>query len=100
MHMEFMPTLQSVEIPMYLYLHPDHPDRELVKTAKDRPFASEDRPYLLLHLGKLNYSGADMRKSPLSPDFQPKKRLVSNCRVDYEKLKKEGHGNLRNNDLK
>jgi hypothetical protein len=41
-----------------------------------------------------------MKKSPLSSDFQPKKRLVSNCRVDYEKLKTEGHGNLRNNNLK
>ena len=100
MHMEFMPTLQSIEIPMYLYLHPEHPDKLLAKSATNQPFASEDLPYLLLHLGKLDYPGADMKKSPLSSDFQPKKRLVSNCRVDYEKLKTEGHGNLRNNNLK
>ncbi|MBQ9771356.1 MAG: phosphoethanolamine transferase [Lentisphaeria bacterium] len=100
MHMEFMPTLQSVEIPMYLYLHPAHPDKSLVESVRHRPFASEDLPYLLLHLGKLNYAGADMKKSPFSPEFKPKKRLVSNCRVDYEKLKKDGHGNLRNKDLK
>ena len=98
MHMEFMPTLQSVEIPMYLYLHPAHPDKSLVESVRHRPFASEDLPYLLLHLGKLNYAGADMKKSPFSPEFKPKKRLVSNCRVDYEKLKKDGHGNLRNKD--
>ena len=93
MHMEFKPTLQSVEIPMYLYLHPEHPDKSLAKSAADQPFASEDIPYLLMHLGKLNYSGADMKKSPLSPDFQPKKRFVSNCRVDYETLKKDDKGN-------
>lgn len=100
MHMEFMPTLQSVEIPMYLYLSPEHPDKNIVENARNRPFASEDLPYLLLDLGKLKYSRADMKKSPLSPDFQPKKRLVSNCSVDYEKLKKYGHGNLTNKDLK
>ena len=92
MHMEFKPTLQSVEIPMYLYFHPEHPDKSLAKSAADQPFASEDIPYLLMHLGKLNYSGADMKKSPLSPDFQPKKRFVSNCRVDYETLKTEDKG--------
>lgn len=100
MHMEFMPTLQSVEIPMYLYLSKDHPDKTIAPAVRNRPFASEDLPYLLLHLGRLHYPGADMKKSLFAPGFQPKKRIVSGCSVDYDKLKRDGHGNLTNETLK
>lgn len=100
LHMEFMPTLQSVEIPMYLYLSPDHPAKDNIAASLSRPFASEDLPYLLLDLGNIHYRNADMTKSPLSPFFRPKKRIVSRCLVDYEKLKHTGAGNLNNQDLR
>jgi heptose-I-phosphate ethanolaminephosphotransferase len=100
MHMEFMPTVHTVEIPMYIYLPPNNKDKELVKKATSLPFASEDLPYLLMDLGKLKLNGADMSKSPLSPQYKIKKRIVSNCGVDYEKLKIKGHGNLTNLDLR
>lgn len=91
MHMEFMPTPASVEIPMYLYLSPNHPKKDIVSTILHRPFASEDMPYLLMDLADLDYQGADMSKSPLSPLFCTKKRFVSRCRTDYETLKQSGN---------
>ena len=93
LHMEFVPTLQTVEIPMYLYLTPDHPAKARAAAALGRPFASEDLPWLLLDLGELEFRPKETAaKSPLSPAFRAKKRIVSRSGIDYTDLRKAGRG--------
>ena len=93
LHMEFVPTLQTVEIPMYLYLTPDHPAKARAAAAVDKPFAAEDLPWLLLDLGELGFRPEETAaKSPLSPAFRPKKRIVSRSGIDYADLRKTGRG--------
>lgn len=93
LHMEFMPTRQTVEVPMLLYLtdayraamRPGEADEIARGTA--RPWSSEDLPFLLLELGRIEYDGFQPEKSPINPQFRPKTRIVSKCRILYDKLK-------------
>lgn len=55
--------------------------------APPGPWSSEDLPFLLLELGRIEYDGFQPEKSPVNPQFRPKTRIVSKCRILYDKLK-------------
>ena len=86
MHMEFLPTRYSVEVPMYIALSNDHPEYANVFAATGKSFATEDLPYLIMDLSLIKYHGKDAKASLLSPFYTPKKRIVSRRGVDYTSL--------------
>ena len=59
-----------------------------ISKAVDRPWNSEDLPYLLIDLARINYQGFDPQRSLINPMFQKRERIISAKGTSYEELKK------------
>lgn len=93
-HTDFIPLPQTVEIPMFLLLTREYMKRmpseqkARIKTAVDLPWCSEDLPFLLIDLARINYRNFDATRSLTNPAYVPQQRIVSPQGISYEQLKK------------
>ena len=93
-HTEFLPVLETVEIPMLLYLSPEYEHRtsskkmQAIVKSVNKPWNSEDLPHLLIDLARINYLEFDSRRSLINPLFQERARVISSQGTTYNELKK------------
>lgn len=78
------------EIPMWIWCskiyQQKHPDIiRNIQAALNKPFMSDGLPQILLSLAGISCQWYDEHRNPLSPAYQPKKRIISG-NVDYDKL--------------
>ena len=84
------------EIPFWIwcsnrYCH-KHPEIiNLISSAKDRPFMTDDLPHLLLFLAGIHHKDYDETKNLISPLYNPKRARMLDGTVDYDKIKPQSH---------
>lgn len=82
------------DIPFWIWCsnsyYNNHPEiANLISSAKDKPFMTDDLPHLLLFLAGIHYSEYDEGRNLISPAFNSKRKRMLDGKVDYDNMKQE-----------
>ena len=82
------------EIPFWIWCsnkyYNNHPEIvNLISSAKDRPFMTDDLPHLLLFLAGIQHQEYNESKNLISPAFNSKRKRLLDGKINYDNMKEK-----------